>query len=344
LSLGVAGVEAFGAGYSAGVGSRNLYQSWQEDGKWEWQDAFNLINFLGLASFGLGIRSAIKTSRATSHLEVNPQLQQAGKTAQKIGDGLPPSNPGDGASLPGEPNCFVAGTEILTPEGLKNIEDIQIGDWVIADDPTTPGEIEARQVTDTFVRHTDNLIDLYIDGEVISTTGEHPFWTTDEGWVDAKDLKIGSLLQLEDGRVLDIDKIEERKDNFTVYNFNVEGYHTYYVSSLGILVHNADYAPNGPEIPRGSDGRPVPLPKNEHGVKQPSSPYPHTQIGGKGGRKGEYAQTREWGEDGRLIRDIDWTDHGRPSAHTNPHQHEYIPNPTGGSPQHGPAMPVDFNL
>lgn len=36
--------------------------------------------------------------------------------------------------------------------GEKNIEDIQVGDWVIADDPTTPGEIEARQVLDTFVQ------------------------------------------------------------------------------------------------------------------------------------------------------------------------------------------------
>jgi hypothetical protein len=37
-------------------------------------------------------------------------------------------------------------------------------------------EIEARQVLDTFVRETDALVDLYVDGEVISTTGEHPFW------------------------------------------------------------------------------------------------------------------------------------------------------------------------
>jgi len=28
-------------------------------------------------------------------------------------------------------NYFVAGTEILTTDGIKNIEDIQVGDWVI---------------------------------------------------------------------------------------------------------------------------------------------------------------------------------------------------------------------
>lgn len=68
-------------------------------------------------------------------------------------------------------------------------------DWVIADDPTTPGEIEARQVLDTFVRQTDTLVDLYVDGEIISTTGEHPFWTSDKGWVEASYLQVGSLLK-----------------------------------------------------------------------------------------------------------------------------------------------------
>jgi len=38
-------------------------------------------------------------------------------------------------------HCFVAGTEILTVDGVKNIEDIQVGDFVIADDQT--GDIES---------------------------------------------------------------------------------------------------------------------------------------------------------------------------------------------------------
>ncbi|MFQ4142117.1 polymorphic toxin-type HINT domain-containing protein [Chlorogloeopsis sp. ULAP02] len=127
---------------------------------------------------------------------------------------------------------------MLTTEGIKNIEDIQVGDWVIADDPTTPGEIEARQVLNTVVRHTNKLVDIYIDGEVISTTEEHPFWTPDKGWVEAKNLEVGSLLQTDDSRIIDVDKIEKREGDFTVYNFAVEGWHTYFVSDLGVLVHN----------------------------------------------------------------------------------------------------------
>jgi hypothetical protein len=46
-------------------------------------------------------------------------------------------------------------------------------DWI--NDGKNRWEIEARQVLDTFVRETDALVDLYVDGEVISTTGEYPF-------------------------------------------------------------------------------------------------------------------------------------------------------------------------
>jgi hypothetical protein len=77
-----------------------------------------------------------------------------------------------------------------------------------------------------------------VDGEVISTTGEHPLWVPDLGWVEAKDLVIGSLLQTGDGRIVDVDRVEKRFGKFEVYNFNVEGIPTYFVSDLGVLVHN----------------------------------------------------------------------------------------------------------
>ena len=127
---------------------------------------------------------------------------------------------------------------------------------MIADDPTTPGGIEARQVLDTFVRETDALVDLYVDGEVISTTGEHPFWVADKGWVEAKDLVVGSLLQTEDGRIVDVDKVEKRFGKFEVYNFKVEGIPTYFVSDLGLLVHNANYNPVWRGKPIITDGTP----------------------------------------------------------------------------------------
>jgi RHS repeat-associated protein len=221
----VAGVNAGLDVYGAGKATSNLYQSYQDNGKFERSDAWNLLAYVPFAGALFGAKKFFAANKAITKTPkgTNNFLRETEETVTQI-----------------KKNCFVAGTEILTTEGIKNIEDIQVGDWVIADDPTTPGEIEAHQVLDTFVRETTALVDLYVDGEVISTTGEHPFWTPDKGWVEAKDLQVGSLLQTEDGRIIDVDKVEKREGQFTVYNFKVEGFHTYFVSELGILVHNAD--------------------------------------------------------------------------------------------------------
>ena len=204
-------------------------------------------------------------------------------------------------------NCsssFIAGTEVLTPDGLVNIEDIKVGDWVISDDPNTPGEVIAKQVTRTFERTDNNgIYDVSIGDKVISSTGNHDFWTLgeklvsvenlelgnwiifddpltenileakqvlkatakadgsyelqlddeivtvsdkqefwikDEKWVQAKDLESGDLLQTDDGDFVAVDGIEVREGSYEVYNFEVEDFHTYFVSQDGVLVHNID--------------------------------------------------------------------------------------------------------
>ena len=54
-----------------------------------------------------------------------------------------------------------------------------------------------------------------------------------------------------------------------------------------------------------------------------------TQLGT---RKGAYPQSREFDGNGRPVRDIDWTDHGNPDWHTDPHQHVYGPDGSRGGP------------
>lgn len=46
-------------------------------------------------------------------------------------------------------------------------------------------------------------------------------------------------------------------------------------------------------------------------------------MGTKQGRKGEYKQGREFDKDGKAVKDIDHTDHGRPGSHPNPHEYRY---------------------
>jgi hypothetical protein len=89
-------------------------------------------------------------------------------------------------------------------------------------------------------------------------------------------------------------------------------------------------------LPRNEHGEAVPDPK---AVGEDGKVRDHTQIGEKAGRKGDYRQTREW-KDGKPVKETDWTDHGRPKDHPNPHDHRIIPNPTGGTPQRGPAEPM----
>ena len=83
---------------------------------------------------------------------------------------------------------------------------------------------------------------------------------------------------------------------------------------------------------------PLPLPRSKHGVDLPSSNSPHTQIGWRVSKRDDqppYRQTREWGYNGKEIKTTDWTDHGRPKNHTNPHDHSCKPNTTGGTPERG---------
>jgi hypothetical protein len=76
------------------------------------------------------------------------------------------------------------------------------------------------------------------------------------------------------------------------------------------------------------------LPRNKHGTPKADieTTGAHTQLGQKKGRKGTYTQGREFDANGKPVKDIDFTDHGRSQNHTNPHQHKYEPNSTGGTP------------
>lgn len=59
-----------------------------------------------------------------------------------------------------------------------------------------------------------------------------------KGWTLVKDLKADDLLVSSDGTKLEIDRIEKEPEQETVYNFEVADFHSYFVSNLGICVHN----------------------------------------------------------------------------------------------------------
>ncbi|KOP68476.1 hypothetical protein AMS62_26965 [Bacillus sp. FJAT-18019] len=151
-------------------------------------------------------------------------------------------------------NCFAAGTKVLTDEGEKNIEDIEVGDKVLAKDENNPdGELAYMEVTALYRNQRDDIIKLHVREQVIETTDNHPFWVEGKGWVFADDLQVGDKLQKADGRNLTIDKVEFVKLDkpVTVYNFTVADYHTYYVTDIGIWVHNTNCIKTGDKTPGG---------------------------------------------------------------------------------------------
>ncbi len=147
--------------------------------------------------------------------------------------------------LEGFTSCFVAGTLIKTIDGDKPIEDIKVGDLVYAEDPDT-GEKELKPVVNLFINEKTELVHIKVKDQEITTTNEHPFYIPDKGWTAAINLRAGDQLVLLSGEIAIIEFTlhEILETPITVYNFEVEDFHTYYVSELGILVHNMCTTPN----------------------------------------------------------------------------------------------------
>ncbi|MEK7674620.1 MAG: polymorphic toxin-type HINT domain-containing protein [Verrucomicrobiota bacterium] len=133
--------------------------------------------------------------------------------------------------------CFTAGTLVSTEQGLRPIEDLKVGDRVWALGQGTV-EVGLKPITEVFRHEVTNLVVLTVGGEVIETTPEHPFWVRNEGWVRAGQLKAGDELLIRSGAWLPIIALEPRQGQFTVFNFEVEGWNTYYVGGCRVSVHN----------------------------------------------------------------------------------------------------------
>ena len=136
-------------------------------------------------------------------------------------------------------NCFVAGTAVLTSIGARNIETVQPGDLVWAWDEDT-GDVSLKKVVETYVNETDELVHIWADGEEIVATPSHPFYSPVKGWTEAVRLRAGDVLVLVNGEYVVVERVQHEflESPVTVYNFQVEDYHTYYVGQ-GITVHNS---------------------------------------------------------------------------------------------------------
>lgn len=140
--------------------------------------------------------------------------------------------------------CFPYDTPISIPGessmGYRTIpiSEIQVGDDVISRNlEQETGKCEVKKVQHLTSSRTDRLVRISFQGKVVKATENHPFFVQrKEGWVEARDLRVGDELQTISGESVPIEEIEIEEGEFDVYNLDVEGNHNYY--ACDVLVHN----------------------------------------------------------------------------------------------------------
>ena len=112
---------------------------------------------------------------------------------------------------------------ISTADGIKKIEEIEVGDIVWSHNSEN-GEKELKEVKELFRFNKNSTITLKINGEEIVTTDLHLFYTLEKSWTSAKDLELGDTVVTLSGEKYKIEAID--KDYYdgiiVVYNFEVE--------------------------------------------------------------------------------------------------------------------------
>lgn len=165
--------------------------------------------------------------------------------------------------------CFDGETLVCTKEGYRRICDIQVGQEVLSRSEST-GEQAYQRVVNAFAHRVEVVcqVTINVDGlwEVIFVTSEHPVWVNGEGWMQAGNLHRGQELEICNPDSADPDQSIEamlamrlggkrwaarvesvvRIDKVPrfVYNLEVENFHTYFVGSYGLWVHNKE-TPSG---------------------------------------------------------------------------------------------------
>jgi Pretoxin HINT domain/A nuclease family of the HNH/ENDO VII superfamily with conserved AHH len=82
------------------------------------------------------------------------------------------------------------------------------------------------------------LVVLTAGTNTLEATPEHPLWVADQGWKAAGQVQTGDELWTRSGERLAVREIAHKQGQFTVYNFEVEDLHSYFVGVEGVLGHN----------------------------------------------------------------------------------------------------------
>ncbi len=108
------------------------------------------------------------------------------------------------------------------------------------------GVVASNRVTRTFITPNMPVVDLRLretPDDFIRATPGHRFWTADRGWVAAEALAPGEELSDATGMPVHVEALTADVAAETVFNFEVEETHTYFVGAARVWVHNPTAAP-----------------------------------------------------------------------------------------------------
>nr|WP_052478971.1 RHS repeat-associated core domain-containing protein [Kibdelosporangium sp. MJ126-NF4]CEL21558.1 hypothetical protein [Kibdelosporangium sp. MJ126-NF4]CTQ95874.1 hypothetical protein [Kibdelosporangium sp. MJ126-NF4] len=157
-------------------------------------------------------------------------------------------------------HSFPPGTRVLLADGSSRpIEDVALGDVVLATDPET-GLTEARAVVATWVHNdepTRTELTIDTDGSAGSATATleatdwHPFWVADlNAWVPVADIAVGAWLRTSTGTWVQVTAVRKFTNDTAAHDLTVDGIHSYHVlaAATPVLVHNCDLSDRAAEI------------------------------------------------------------------------------------------------
>ncbi len=148
-----------------------------------------------------------------------------------------------GQTPTGMPCSFSADTLVMTDDGLIPISQVTLETIVLAFNEET-GEIDYYPVIAVWVHEDPVIVYLTIDGETVITTPEHPFYTSEDEWVEAASLQPGDKIRNAAWGTGTVKAITFTTTPQTMYNFTVATAHTYFVGYAQWLVHNDGCLPS----------------------------------------------------------------------------------------------------
>jgi hypothetical protein len=139
--------------------------------------------------------------------------------------------------------CFTGDMLLHCEGGKKRADTIREGDLLWSRDEHDPdGPLVLKRVLRRFER-TAKIWHLRLPGQVLRTTVEHPFWVENrQSWLPVGELHVGDVVRTDAGELLAVEAIEDSGRWERVYNWQVQDYHTYFVSASedapSIWAHN----------------------------------------------------------------------------------------------------------